>query len=259
MTRIVIIEDEKPAAQRLFKMIKLIEPEAELIIHLESVKDSVAWFLANSQPDLIFMDIELADGSSFNIFKEIRITVPIIFTTAFNQYAIDAFKVNSIDYLLKPIKKEDLENSFHKFRILASKNEKVDYTQLLKGLLQKEFQKRIVIRYADVIKTVEIESIAYFYTEEKYTYLYTFDNQRYPIDFTLDQIDQMIDPKNYFRINRQVIVNFKAIEKMIAYSKARVKIILKPQPSFETIVSTERSPYFKDWLIGMSDSFKIDV
>ncbi len=257
MIKIVIIEDEKPAAQRLFKLIKQIDDNAELIIHLESVKDSVTWFKENNLPDLIFMDIELADGSSFNIFKEINIKAPIIFTTAFNQFAIDAFKVNSIDYLLKPIKKEDLEKSLQKFKSLQVKKDNLDYTMLLKSLVTKEFQKRIVVRYADVIKTVEIENIAYFYTEEKYTYLYTFDGQRYPIDFTLDQLDHMIDPKKFFRINRQVIVNFKAIEKMIAYSKARVKIILKPIPSFETIVSTERSPYFKEWLIGMSDTFKI--
>lgn len=257
MIKIVIVEDEKPAAQRLFKLIKQVEPDAELVMHLESVKDSVKWFAENNLPDLIFMDIELADGSSFNIFNEIKIKAPIIFTTAFNQYAIDAFKVNSIDYLLKPIKKEDLENSLQKFHSLQSKKDNLDYALLLKNLVTKEYQKRIVVRYADVIKTVDIENIAYFYTEEKYTYLYTFDSQRYPIDYTLDQLDHMIDPKNYFRINRQVIVNFKAIEKMIAYSKARVKIILKPAPSFETIVSTERSPYFKEWLIGMSDTFKI--
>ena len=257
MTKIVIVEDEKPAAQRLFKLIKQVEPDAELVMHLESVKDSVKWFAENNLPDLIFMDIELTDGSSFNIFNEIKIKAPIIFTTAFNQYAIDAFKVNSIDYLLKPIKKEDLENSLQKFHSLQSKKDNLDYALLLKNLVSKEYQKRIVVRYADVIKTVDIENIAYFYTEEKYTYLYTFDSQRYPIDYTLDQLDHMIDPKNYFRINRQVIVNFKAIEKMIAYSKARVKIILKPVPSFETIVSTERSPYFKEWLIGMSDTFKI--
>lgn len=257
MIKIVIIEDEKPAAQRLYKLIKQVEPNAELIIHLETVKDSVNWLQENNLPDLIFMDIELADGSSFNIFKEVNIKAPIIFTTAFNQFAIDAFKVNSIDYLLKPIKKEDLEKSLQKFHSLSVKKDNLDYALLLKTLVAKEYQKRIVVRYADVIKTVEIENIAYFYTEEKYTYLYTFDGQRYPIDFTLDQLDHMIDPKKFFRINRQVIVNFKAIEKMIAYSKARVKIILKPLPSFETIVSTERSPYFKEWLIGMSDTFKI--
>ncbi len=259
MTKIVIIEDEKPAAKRLFKLVKQIAPQAELIKHLESVKDSVKWLNENNPPDLIFMDIELADGSSFNIFKEIKINSLIIFTTAFNQFAINAFKVNSIDYLLKPIKINDLEKSLQKFYSIQKNNNSVDYSMLLKKLVQKEYQKRIVIRYADVIKTVDIENIAFFYTEEKYTYLFTFDSQRYPIDFTLDQLDHIVNPKNYFRINRQVIINFKALEKMIAYSKARVKIILKPQPSFETIVSTERSPYFKDWLIGMSDSFKIDV
>jgi len=259
MIKLLIIEDEKPAAQRLFKLIKQIEPDAELVMHLEAVKDAVKWFNENNMPDLIFMDIELADGSSFNIFKEIKISSPIIFTTAFNQYAIDAFKVNSIDYLLKPIKIDDLEKSLQKFHSLQKNKSNIDYAHLLKNLVNKEYQKRIVVRYADVIKTVEIENIAFFYTEEKYTYLFTFDNQRYPIDFTLDQLDHMIDPKNYFRINRQVIINFKSIEKMIAYSKARVKIILKPLPSFETIVSTERSPYFKDWLIGMSDTIAIDV
>ena len=258
MTRIVIVEDEKPAAQRLFKLIKQIEPDAELIVQLESIIDAVQWFKENPHPDLVFMDIQLADGTSFNIFNEVTINVPIIFTTAFNQYAIQAFKVNSIDYLLKPIKKEDLETSLQKFHSLQPKSNNFDYVNLLKNLVVKDYQKRIVVRYADVIKTVEIENIAYFYTEEKYTYLYTFDSQRYPIDFTLDQLDHMIDPRHFFRINRQVIINFRAIERMIAYSKARVKIILKPLPAFETIVSTERSPYFKEWLTGNTENFRID-
>lgn len=258
MTRILIVEDEKPAAQRLLKLIKQIEPDVELLAHLESIKETVAWFNSNPAPDLVFMDIQLADGSSFTIFETVKIEAPVIFTTAYNQYAIQAFKVNSIDYLLKPIKKEELEQSLKKFHSLPSKKNDPDYYSLLKNLVTKEYQKRIVVRYADVIKTVEIENIAYFYTEEKYTYLFSFDNQRYPIDYTLDQLDHMIDSRHFFRINRQVIVNFKAIERMIAYSKARVKIILKPLPTFETIVSTERSPYFKEWLTGNSNIMQID-
>ncbi|HAP01896.1 MAG TPA: DNA-binding response regulator [Bacteroidetes bacterium] len=257
MIRILIIEDEKPAAQRLQKILQQIGEEFELIAHLESIEDSIKWFKKNTAPDLVFLDIELADGNSFGIFKEVKVLCPIIFITAYNQYAIDAFKVNSIDYLLKPIKKEDLEYALQKFHATTRRSEP-DYSALLKNLVNKEYQKRIVVRYADVIKTVDIENIAFFYTEEKYTFLFTFDNQKYPIDYTLDQIDHMVDPQKYFRINRQVIINFKAIEKMIAYSKARVKLILKPLPAFETVVSTERSPYFKEWLLGFPNTMRID-
>ncbi len=176
----------------------------------------------------------------------------IIFITAYDQYAIDAFKLNSIDYILKPIKKDELRKALEKFKRMG--NIQVQHmTSLLntiKSNQDKEFQKRIVIRYGDTIKMIEITDIAYFYTEEKINFLCTNGDTRMPIDQNLDELEEILDPKIYFRINRQFIINISAIEKMLTWSKSRVKIILKPASEHETIVSTERSSHFKDWLIG---------
>jgi len=252
MIKILIIEDEEPAAERLAKMLLDIDPNIIVVGNTVSVKSSVKWFKENPIPDLILMDINLSDGHSFDIFKEVEISAPIIFITAYDQYAIDAFKLNSIDYILKPIKKDELRNALDKFKRMG--NIQVQHmTSLLntiKSNQDKEFQKRIVIRYGDTIKMIEITDIAYFYTEEKINFLCTNGDTRMPIDQNLDELEEILDPKIYFRINRQFIINISAIEKMLTWSKSRVKIILKPASEHETIVSTERSSHFKDWLIG---------
>jgi two-component system response regulator LytT len=252
MIKILIIEDEEPAAERLAKMLLDIDPNIIVVGNTVSVKSSVKWFKENPIPDLILMDINLSDGHSFDIFKEVEISAPIIFITAYDQYAIDAFKLNSIDYILKPIKKDELRNALEKFKRMG--NIQVQHmTSLLntiKSNQDKEFQKRIVIRYGDTIKMIEIADIAYFYTEEKINFLCTNGDTRMPIDQNLDELEEILDPKIYFRINRQFIINISAIEKMLTWSKSRVKIILKPASEHETIVSTERSSHFKDWLIG---------
>ena len=251
---ILIIEDEEPAAERLADIIREIEPKATITNEIVSVSSALKWFSEHAMPDLLIMDINLADGSSFEIFKSIKITAPVIFTTAYDQYAIDAFKVNSIDYILKPVKKEDLKAAFDKFKQLRN-NAATDINLLISQLTgnKKEFQKRIIIRYGDNIKMIEVKDVAYFYTEEKINFLCTFGNMRYPIDFNLDEVERLIDPKDFFRINRQFIVNIAAIEKMLAWSKSRVKLILKPVIELETIVSTERSPLFKEWLTGKKE------
>ena len=249
--RILIVEDEKPAADRLKKMLADVIPDAEIVSVEVSITSSVKWLKENPSPDLMIMDINLSDGPSFEIFNQIEVTAPVIFVTAYDQYAFDAFKVNSIDYILKPVKKEDLERAINKFRSLGSYNA-VQMRSLIRQLnnINRDFQKRIVIRYGDTIKMVEIENIAYFYTEDKINFLTTKDNIRYPVDQNMDELESILDPKIYFRINRQFIININAIEKMLAWSKSRVKVILKPETDHETIVSTERSPFFKDWLIG---------
>lgn len=251
--KVVLIEDEEPASERLKKLLLQLDPNIDILQTLVSIKTSVTWLKDNS-PDLIFMDIHLADGLSFEIFKEVRISCPVIFTTAYDQYALQAFKVNSIDYILKPVKKEDLQAAIDKFNAWFKKNEKypIDYQKLLEALEKgkTEFQKRIIIRYGDIIKAVEIKDVAYFYTQEKIDYLRTKDGIEYPIDYHLDELEEILDSKIFFRINRQFIVNYAAIDKMVSFSKSRVKLILKPAISHETIVSTERSPNFKQWLIG---------
>lgn len=256
--RTLIIEDEEPAAARLQKMLLEIDPEITVLGVIVSIKSAVAWLDKNAMPDLILMDIHLSDGTSFDIFNEVKVTCPVIFITAYDQYALKSFQVNGIDYLLKPVKKDELKRALEKFNkwFMNRSGQGIDYSKLA-SLIQKsdrELKKRILIRYGDIIKTVEIADVAYFYTEGKINFLKTKSNITYPIDFNLDELEHIIDPKVFFRINRQFIVNFDAITKMVSFSKSRVKITLSPISDIETIVSTERSGNFKHWLTG--DNFK---
>ena len=253
--KILVIEDEKLASDRLIKMIKEVEPSAEILDTLVSIRSSVEWLKNHAAPDVVMMDIHLADGPSFEIFAAVQVTSPVIFTTAYDEHALDAFKVNSIDYLLKPIKKEEIERAFEKLRKLSGMHLKQleTFMKQFSGQTKstsKDYQKRIVIRYGDTIKMVEVSEVAYFYTEDKINYLCTAANIRYPIDYNLDELETMLDPEQFFRINRQFIINITSIDKMLAWSKSRVKVVLKPPTTEDTIVSTERSPNFKDWLTG---------
>ncbi len=252
MLKILILEDEEPAANRLLKMIKEAEPEIELLDSIVSVSSAINWFRKHEEPDLVFSDIQLADGSSFEIFKEIKLKCPVIFITAYDQYAIDAFKLNSIDYLLKPIKKEELVAAINKFKTLRSgaANLPMDITKLLKAYTTQAnaHKSRFIVRYGEHIKTIQVEEIAYFNTEDKVNFLTTFDGRRYVIDFNLDSLESMLEPRLFFRINRQFIVCINAITEMFTYTKSRVLIKLKPACKHETIVSTERAADFKVWL-----------
>lgn len=252
--KILLIEDEEPAAIRLKKLLKEIEPDAVIEGNIVSISSAVAWFLRNPMPDIIFMDIHLADGNSFEIFNEVKITAPVIFITAFDQYALKSFQVNGIDYLLKPVKREELIRALDKFKAWFSKKSElpVDYEKLASLINKNEqgLKKRMLIRYGEVIKTVDIEDVAYFFTQDKINFLRTKSNHTYPIDNNLDEMEVVIDPAKFFRINRQFIVNFAAIAKMVSFSKSRVKLTLNPPSDIETIVSTERSGNFKHWLTG---------
>jgi DNA-binding LytR/AlgR family response regulator len=251
MLRILIIEDEEPAAKRLLKMVKEIEPGVELLDSIVSVSSAVKWFRENDAPDLIFSDIQLADGTSFDIFKEVKVLCPVIFVTAFDQYAIEAFKINSIDYLLKPLKKEDLQVAIAKFKNSKPPAAPVfDIDKLLQAYSPQahSYKTRFIVRYGEHIKTINTEEIAYFYTEDKVNFLTTYEARRFAIDFNLDSLETLLDPKTFFRINRQFIVSIKSIAEMFAYTKGRVLIKLKPAAKQETIVSTERSADFKTWL-----------
>lgn len=248
---ILIIEDEEPAFKRLQKMLKEIEPTHTLVNQIVSVSSAIKWFAENESPDLIISDIQLSDGISFEIFKQVKITCPIIFTTAYDQYAIEAFKVNSIDYLLKPVKKEELEKAVDKFKSRsASAAPAIDINKLLQSLqpATADYKKRFVVRYGEHIKTIDIEEVVYFYTEDKATFLCTKDARRFVVDFNLDNLESVLDPKIFFRINRQYIISIHAIAEMFSYSKSRVLIKLNPAAKHETIVSTERSADFKHWL-----------
>jgi len=251
---VLIIEDEAAIAKRLQKLLVEIDPEITVPGILCSIESSVAWLRAHTEPDLILMDIHLADGSSFEIFDEVDVTCPVIFATAYDQYAIQAFKVNSIDYLLKPVNKEDLAESLKKYkRLLAPANTVgLDYSMLAQmlGVKKNDFLRRMVIRYGDVIKAIEVKDIAYFYTDEKIVFATLNEGKTYPVDFTLDQLEKRTDPERFYRINRKFLISYESISKMISYSKSRVKITLNPACDLEVISSTERSGDFKEWLAG---------
>lgn len=252
MVRILIIEDEEAAAKRLSKMLKESWSEAEIIGHVSSIRAAVEWFASNDQPDLAFFDIHLADGSSFEIFKQAAVECPVVFTTAYDQYALEAFRVNSIDYLLKPVKKEELERAIDKFRKMHSHSQApIDIQKLLSTIQQKtEYKERFVIRYGEHMRTIQAADVAYFYTENRISFAVLKEGKRYAVDFNLDQLEEMLNPKQFFRINRQFIIGYDSITEMLTYSKSRVLVKLAPPTKEDTIVSTERSAAFKAWLAG---------
>ena len=252
--KIIIIEDEEAAASRLKKILLDINPSIEVLAILESIDRSLEWLSANQSPQLIFADIQLADGPSFEIFRRREVKVPVIFITAYDTYALQAFKCNGIDYLLKPVKKADVDKALKKFTYFQREepSAKIDYQEMLSAIANKKpvFQKRLVVRIGQTIRTVEITEVAYFYTEEKITFVCTGDGKRLPLDYTLEELEKILDPTEFFRINRQFIIYIKAIENMFSYSKSRIKVVLKPNTEAETIVSSERSADFKEWLLG---------
>jgi DNA-binding LytR/AlgR family response regulator len=248
---LLIIEDEPASALRLKKMAEEIDPGVKVLETLDSISSSVEWFKAHLAPDLVLMDIHLADGLSFEIFKKAEVSCPVIFTTAYDQYAIQAFKVNSIDYLLKPIKKTELADAFRKMQRNAPVGPD-DYLALLTTLMgkEKEYLKRLVIRIGQQLKILDIKELAYFYIDEKIVFSVNVKGDRYPVDLSLDQLEEQLDPGRFFRINRAFIISMESIDAMYTYSKARIKIKLKPPCDLETITSTERSASFREWLKG---------
>jgi DNA-binding LytR/AlgR family response regulator len=254
MHKVLIIEDEEKAILRLQKLIAEILPDTIFVASLKSIEESVKWLQNNPQPDLIFVDIQLSDGPSFDIFKQVQTSCPLIFTTAFDSFAIKAFKLNSIDYLLKPIKKEELRLAIEKFQHFFSKgkeNNAVNMEMLLQSLKEpQQFKQRFVIKLGDHMHSIETTQIAYFYTENKANYIVTKSGKKFPSDYNLDQLETVMNPKDFFRINRQFLIGFQSIAEMFTYSKARVLIKLNPPSKLETIVSTERAASFKLWLAG---------
>ncbi len=244
--KVFIAEDEKPAMDRLEKMLKEIDPSVTVIGRAAGVQEAVRWFKTHSHPDLAFFDIQLSDGSSFEIFNETQLRTPVIFTTAFDDYAVKAFKVNSVDYLLKPVKQEELAAAINKFKAL---HKAPVITQATPATPKKTV--RFMVKFGQVIKTVEADQCAYFFSEDKNSWLRTGNNESYALDYSLDEIEKILDPEMYFRINRKMIVSIGAIEKMMVWTKGRVKLSLKPAFEEETIVSSERSAAFKAWLGGV--------
>lgn len=250
MAKVIIVEDERLAAEKLIRQLKNIDSELEIVAKLDSVASTVE-FLTNHSVDLIFLDIHLGDDLSFHIFDKVKIKTPIIFTTAYDQYAIKAFKLNSLDYLLKPVNKNELKEALLKFYDNQQRQTPVDYQTLLQGLqsnLEPTFQKRFMVYKGDRVKTIEVKDVAYFFAEGKYVYLVDTDGHEHLVDYTLDKLQSKLDPEQFFRINRQFIIQICAISDMVAYSKGRLKISLEPSPKKETIVSIDRATDFKNWL-----------
>ena len=250
--KLLLIEDEDAAMRRLEKILLELEPNIEIVHKLDSVETSVNWLRTNPAPDIIFMDIHLADGSSFEIFEHVQVHCPVVFTTAYDEYALKAFKVNAIDYLMKPIKSLEVGNALEKYKNLQQP-QVPDYQKMLESLQvqEKPSLRRILVKLGQSIRLVEMDDIAYFYTRDKISFLVTKStHKRYPIDYPLDKLEHMLDNKIFYRINRQFIINISAIKEMHPYSKSRIKIDLDPSSDVETIVSTERASDFKYWLVG---------
>ncbi len=250
--KVLIIEDEKHAALRLEKQLKQYNAEIEVVAILSSVSETIAWIRNNQAPDLAFFDIQLEDGLSFDIFAKVDFLTPIIFTTAFDSFMINAFKVNSIDYLLKPINSEDLKKAIEKFYALKDyfNPRMIHINQLLEYVKPPEnnYKSRFMISYADKLKSIAVNDIAYFFSEESMSFLITFDNMQYHIDYSMDVLEKLTDPKKFFRINRQFLINSEAIETIHTYPKSRYKVKLKPDTDKDTFVSWRRGFEFKIWL-----------
>ncbi len=247
MMKAIIIEDEVPASKRLAKLISEIDPNISIEKVLDSVESTIEWFSKNPEPQLLLMDIHLSDGSSFEIFKKVKIKCPIIFITAYHEYAIDAFKVNSIDYLLKPVKKEELEKAIFKL-----KNMQLNFstTQLdnVSSEYNKKYKERFVIKFGNKIKTLMASDIAYFFSKDKLSYLCDTEGRNYPFDMSLDKIETLLDPEVFFRVNRQILTHTQAIQDIQTSAKSRIILTLQPPSAIEAVISSERSASFKKWL-----------
>ena len=248
---IIIIEDEKPAARLLQRKVDKLGFTVNVMLH--SVEESLAWFQNNPHPDLIFLDIQLSDGLSFEIFENIDIKSAVIFTTAFDEYALRAFKLNSIDYLLKPIDEDDLEIAISKFKNQFQKSlvTNLDFEAIKRMLINpidRTFKKRFTIKLGQQLKMVNIEDVECFYSENKGTYLHTFENRNYLLDQTLEQLEVDLDPKDFFRVSRKFIIPMKGIKEIQMHSNSRLKVFLPTYKDDEVIVSREKVTDFKNWL-----------
>ncbi|MDB2385496.1 LytTR family DNA-binding domain-containing protein [Polaribacter sp.] len=246
---VLIIEDEKPAARRLNRMIATLGIEAQQMLH--SVEESLNWLQNNPHPDLIFLDIQLSDGLSFEIFEEIEVKSAIIFTTAYDEYALKAFKLNSIDYLLKPIEEDELKTAVDKYKNNAPTKTEVqvnldDIKKLLVNPVDRKFKKRITVKVGQHIKIIPMNNVECFYSENKSTYIHTLENRNYLLDHSLENWQEQLNPEQFFRVNRTFIVHINAIKDIISYSNSRLKLVLESYTESEIIVSRERVKEFKN-------------
>jgi DNA-binding LytR/AlgR family response regulator len=261
--RILIVEDEDLAVKKIQKTLSSVDSTAEIAGITDSIKSTVEWLQQNEQPDLILMDIELADGQSFEIFNLTDVKSPVVFTTSYDEYALKAFKVNSIDYLLKPVQKEDLQNALDKYKKMkqayasssssapdngGDANLDMIVKELQKKLQPKEFRKRFLVKHAQKLVSVEIGEIAYFFSDGRLNFFKTTDNRKFVVDYTMDELEDMLDPQQYFRISRSFYVSVNSIDKIDDYFGNRLILQLKPLVDKEALVSREKVTDFKKWM-----------
>ncbi len=251
--KVVIIEDEHLIAQRIRDLLHKIDPGITVLSSIDTVKRACEWFSQNEKPDLVFMDIQLADGLSFDIFDLVKIESPVIFITAYQEYAIRAFKVNSVDYLLKPVSEEDLRMALGKYKRYFNHLDRVpeigtDLIRSIREMISKPYKSRFMIKVGDHIKSVDVEEILYFYSQQKGTFMHTADKRNYAIDYTLDKLGELLNPDIFTRINRQYIASHKAITELISLSGSKLKVRLLHSDDDQVYISRDRLSTFKEWL-----------
>jgi DNA-binding LytR/AlgR family response regulator len=253
---ILIVEDEELAVKKIRKTLAAVDESAFVQGVTDSIESTVQWLGENSAPDLILMDIELADGQSFEIFKLAEVKSPVIFTTSYDEFALKAFKVNSIDYLLKPVQKEELEAALIKYKNLSSnKNDSeksLNMDDLVKELQQKlqpkEYRRRFLVKLGQRLVSIEVNDISYFFSDGRLNFFTTHDNKKFVVDYTMDELEDMLDPRDFFRTNRSLYVSVSSIEKIDDYFGNRLILALKPALNKEALVSREKVTDFKKWM-----------
>lgn len=247
--KVLIFEDEAPAARKITKLLHEYDPEIEILGVIESVGDGLEWFTNNELPDLILSDIQLSDTLSFDLYKQLQIKVPVIFTTAYNEYAIEAFNHYSIDYLLKPIKMEALSKSISKFREFGLKNTtQTDFEAIIAKLNGQDYRTRFLVHYRDGLIPVDSSEIAYFYSEDSVTFLMKKDKKSFIINETLDKLENELNPKHFFRANRKFIISAESVLKVEPFFNQKLIVKVQPGPEQEITISKIKASAFKDWL-----------
>jgi two-component system, LytTR family, response regulator LytT len=249
--KVLIIEDELPAARRIEQLIRQQRPQVEILAVIDSITEAVKWFAQNPAPELILMDIHLADGLSFDIFQSINIQSMVIFTTAYDQYAIRAFKVNSIDYLLKPIDALELKNALDKYDQMRGNTANFDYSMLngmLDNLKNRNYRERFLVKFGNAFTYIQAQEMRFCYAEDSLVFTRLADGKKYSLDHTLEQLEQLLSPTHFFRINRKILLHIDAVDKIHPYFNNRLKLELQPNPGFEIVVSRERVQDFKNWI-----------